>query len=925
MDREKFDASIDSIVLFDSTEELDESRIIGTVRGCIDWLKTEGNLITDNYSEFDENDFVVLNDVKDKDDWLKRKIAQFLETDYGQKIAKEVERMLVLVQKVRVDQGIAEYTQGAIYMMTCEIIYSSYLWRGIKRKTGTEFSFDTHQIEAFLNAAMHGFTGMPNLLAAIKHDDLEDLAIHQDFSDANGNVYDHKEEWLFCDEIYREKVIELEGYDVTQIIDKIIVQATDTIRALTSPEVGKGGVATGEKRISDERKAFHYLENLLTNGYAATIKVIEQIQNAQTLGGLGPERARKKIELILILHGLFAKILELSCAERLIITAGVSFLRPEFMENFLYMQKSQIAAFGYQIANLIFEERRQQAEELLETYSQHLDGIASEHCESELDLHTVQLVKDLLLRIARDEIGECRSDSIEDLFKKLIDSSLFCPEDLDLVRNDIRSQIFESVRPLSGTIRRIELRPSSIANFIDVEKILYDKDYKLQIPINSLLFEIVILVDDEEHIPDIVSGVVRAVYPEQECRILPDASLGRTAQLGAKLQIKKNTLGGIITIRVNTVKQEAMSKRGIRAIRGEPIPSALRKKIRRVLKVVTHTGQSVFDVAEEVMMREQLTVYSDEQDHKPVRLNSRATFFDFSAALPGSIGLEALAYGRAAYYRRENMLDRRRIDFCEELKDGDLCYIEIDKTKPSRLSLMDFVFSREEHTRELGAQWFSKCAVQEKEEELGRSLLPSEKRKVCEADRMGRANLYLQKLCRIFDIDEYEIFLFFSYNSIVRKVNAPNVAEKPLEESAYRKSRRNLLCQIGNLNFNPLYPLTDFISDRSLLESANARLVIPLSIVVADQPGVLAEISALVAKKNINMRFHADEPYQSEEGEAMSKLRFDLEIPKSFFGYDLLKLILRLEYKGAVKVEANLFDFSSVEDDLRGIGVVTSQ
>ena len=829
--------------------------------------------------------------------WLIETLANQIKSSYGQSLISEIQEILACIQSKRMIQGAPPFTENEILVLVCEIFYTSYLWHQERRKDGVSFTFNAHLLGAVRNLVRQGFLSLANILAALKHDDLEDLAIHRKDANKDLKAHEPRSEWLFCDDVYTALLKKrkpssrgLEKGAINKFIEElpsIISKSEVTIRSLTSPELDE--TESADKSLADEKKAYHYLKNLIENGYAAIIKVIEQMQNAMTLEALG-ERGKPKARVMLLLHGLLARVLELEETEACIIENALKSLRPDILRAYKERQKAQVEALNEPLnALLVSQARRRVTDRLREVLG---EAIVSEH------LPAASVVEELnsMLTALSLPVEEASSNGLVE--RLLLD---YEKGEVSQELDSIRAQIAGTLAPGVKGVRLVQVRPISVARYLDVRKLLENPDYQPGIPANESLFEVLVLVDDEAALKDAYQQVSRHFATTRGLAATPDST--KPGVKGLKVKINPKKVGNIhhecLTIRINTLKNESLRKRGVRADRGSPLPRDFKRKLQDVIREVDYTGRSVFEVAEERLLRPKLRVFTDTERPMEVPLMAGSTFLDFAASLPGDLGEKALIHGAKAYRRRPGVESREEVSFFDEVQEGDLCYIEVAGTDSMEVRLSDLAFTREDKTRERLDKWFSRRAIQNKKAGEKNDTVVRE-------DRRKRGKEYIKELTKIFGINDERYLTLIAAEAFI-----PSEKSRKNSGTTSKGNALKAFEEIGSGRFNPLYSMSRFLNKKT-----NEKTMISIKLKMPNKTGVLEKLYKPIARKGINVE---NTQTNAIEDTSFSSVELTIGVEPHQMNYELLKLLLLLSYHGDMSLATPIFDFSSLEGKLNTI------
>lgn len=777
--------------------------------------------------------------------FLKTKLALYAKEN-REKLEPIFQTMLAKVQKQRALKETHLYPKASILVMVHELIYGSWLWRKKTRDTGESY-FDTHLVSAFNRMVEQSFTNMPNLLAALKHDDLEDLDIHKENCAPNikgspKTPLAAKEDWLFCDVLYiDEPVGPIGGKDPKEQIVEIKKKTIETVKALTHP-------VSVEELGQDEKDAYKllvYLKNLVeTKGFAAAVKVSEQGQNAETIEGKKDiNRQKPKLRRMLKTHGLLSKILKMEHIAKILVEAGLKYLRPELLEEFTREQNRRIRG-------------------------------RMTHCIAPL------------LKAKETEIP------LAPLITELIEA-FDKPENIENVQAEIRKKVADVFESRLPAAQRVRVVPTPVSEYVDIDRLCEDNASDvLTIHPTDPMFELEILVRDEAEINATMRLAAELFSDANSIQLLPYNRERDGISEGARIFITGPRLGGNLHLRINTIANATRAKRGIRAEQGAPLPAYLRKQIARAIYDHNKYGRDIYDAIAYHSLRPTIRTYTPADDI--IALQTGATVVDFAAALPGSNGEAALVRGKRAF-RIDTLGHKHSVPFFDPVHDGDRIEIEIGSPEEQEeLKLSDFAFSRTVRTEEVAREYYNKKS-DEKAKAQGKTR---EKDRIRREDRIARGTQYLLELNHILKINDPNwivtqcVGLFRERKQLAQEMNDGAAQEE-------------ILAQIGNIKCDPLWAIARKIDRSKLPESGDGHLL-EISGTVKDRRGLLQEFGRIASTAGINIETYRGA--KSEIDSARHEQHTTLHIPRGMSNYDLLKFLVRLNYEeNQVVLESSIF------------------
>lgn len=857
---------------------------------------------------------------KEKEVTLKKALEQHIKKTQTtlQPLIKEI---ILKIQAERKLQGKPPYTKDAIVMLIYEIVYGDYLWEGKGRKDGGSSYFRSHLRAAVDEHINHGLTGLARIFSAIKHDDLEDLEIHRlNCSKEESVKRDIKIDWLFCDELYETKLSE----GGQRHLPKVKSDTTTTVKAVTKVSEKKSSKESpAQRRARDEENLIALYNAIIENGYAGTVKVLEQIQNLLTLDGLPSERQKEKLLVMLRHYGILAKILELERAYDFFAQAGLMQYVPEESVRFHQAQQTRMA--------------------------------------ERLGLNGNKKKSILLEQLLRSTTDKTPAEIVTNRIQGTVGEE----------REKTRDRINAVLKPKIKKVVSIEIKPASIGTVVDLQKMLKEKEnYKIEIPEQDPLFEVVIIVKNPKDITETVGNVIATLKPENFSGSVgnnTETYLGNQKEeqypdKGAILHLRDNNLGGTVKIRINSTTAEAKTKRGINIDQKHPIPPMLRRQLQEAMREAKQSGLPILDVITETVQG-RIIVHTDATKRQKVLLPKNGTALDLAGAIPGDKGHKALLAPSEAVITRQKVngdYHEQRQDPLSQLEDGDLCLIHIETTesfdigwltfcgdpskirvilKEARMTERDIKRKVREERPDIEITIRERMPGAEKKDITSAIQKEIEKRIIAKRKiaNIKEGQQYVQKLQHIFGFNEADLIpitcMHRTHNEQLKtpfderleqelkdireleeietdeiliqhlktrgktaegdiKTKLNDVKNSRKKSRQYREKKERTLSEIGQGLFNPLRTLAPYFNRCQPLE---------LTLIVNDVIGAFSRITGELSKHNINIAHNESTPIaNSTPPQQTLKLRVET-FPPAMNNYEILKLVLKLSYDKDVR------------------------
>ncbi len=232
---------------------------------------------------------------------------------------------LTLVQRRRYEQGRKPWDKDQMKIWINEIVNTAFLSRNREpRKDGSKY-WVTHLVGSVINAICDSrITSLSSLVALLRHDDFEDLAIHKP---------EAKKELLMCDKYYYDELV---GKDKGTIFPEHKLQVYKLVRALTNLKRG------------NEADFVAFIRSILDVGIrVAILRNNERSQNLDTVNAHGdPEKITSVCHESMNIHARMASsILKMDDVEEHILRACFEAVNPQALERFMQIQAERMKRY----------------------------------------------------------------------------------------------------------------------------------------------------------------------------------------------------------------------------------------------------------------------------------------------------------------------------------------------------------------------------------------------------------------------------------------------------------------------------------------------------------------------------------------------------------------------------------------------------
>ncbi len=600
--------------------------------------------------------------INQKNNFLRRQMGDLLAGDEGPRIRGLIDKVVISIQRCRKEQGQPLYPRDALIMLVYEIVYEAYLWRGQRRRGSGQYIFDEHLLAALDEAVRNGRTGLARLLTLIKHDSGEDLLIHQPNCEKHESLRDLKDDWFYCSDLYFGKlgihpVPDGNGGEVVPFrqASAIIRASTSTIRGMTAPPMRRPADDTDwdlARFLADADKASHHFTEMLHRPHVASNKALEQCSNSGTLIGLGRTRGRQKWTRMIVPNAIVARSHSLKQAYVDLVGGGVDFF-------------DTVDRRGIRAAY-----NRLQRERILQFL-----GVGNSTSRSSF-----------LSRLS----GLCGNHTPDDAV------AVSSPGQFDEVMSEWGA-VFEDCADRSNGIVAVQIIPTPLEEYVDLSR-LHEPDYEPEIPEADPLFHVLVLVDNQEHIPATVDKTITATRPNLTSSFGSIPTYPDQASMGTLMYLEDDAFGGAVQVRVNATTDEARSRTGNMTSKN-PIPEHIYDWLLQAQADTEQFGTPVLEAITRYVFRRTIAATTDTSTaRKTVLLPQGSTGLDLAAHLPMTRWSHALVFGngfRRRYPRASTTLNpgtARYSTYPDRLlaavDDGDFALISHDEEPVSEVGLL---------------------------------------------------------------------------------------------------------------------------------------------------------------------------------------------------------------------------------------------
>lgn len=254
-------------------------------------------------------------------------------------------QMVLLIQRRHRLLGIEPYAPWEIRILVTEMFYADQLHRRFRKKQrddGTLYSRE-HLFKSVRNAVVvQKITDLPYLLALLRHDDGEDLSIHQEETPIGERKRRLKPELLLADDYYRTELVSEFGPQTVDIYITVLRRKLDLIvRGLTKEKDLRRSAFSNEE-VNFQRLLSYTDQEVLV----VLARLAERLHNVRTLDGKAkkrPERAREIAYATMDVHARLAKTFEMDELFEELVDACFTHVNPALTERFLEEQQRRIA------------------------------------------------------------------------------------------------------------------------------------------------------------------------------------------------------------------------------------------------------------------------------------------------------------------------------------------------------------------------------------------------------------------------------------------------------------------------------------------------------------------------------------------------------------------------------------------------------
>jgi|GEM_PF-4826686 len=262
--------------------------------------------------------------------------------------------LILFIQRTRWEQRIPPYTPEAILTVAYEVWHVDYLHRNHHRDTGELYS-RTHLPETALNVIRSaGLTGLATVIAALHHEDPEDLTgIHIDpkpeqhaksperYIDPSKLLCAHQYGWAALTDQKTSRG------EIGKMVQKTSIQVTGLTRGVTKAryefreQVGAEGEEVHNIRV--------LIREALRHGFRViALKSADALHNIDTLGGMAPDKATKKPKKIRRAVHVFTPLDTIARFDRMageLLEASFRYQNPGAIERFETIRETRLQQY----------------------------------------------------------------------------------------------------------------------------------------------------------------------------------------------------------------------------------------------------------------------------------------------------------------------------------------------------------------------------------------------------------------------------------------------------------------------------------------------------------------------------------------------------------------------------------------------------
>lgn len=602
-------------------------------------------------------------------------IGDFIDRPEAKPFKRIIKNLLIGIQRTRKAQGRELYNNDAIQLFIHHAAYCYYLWQGELRKDGKTSYFLSHIVGAKKMSTLQGFTGAATLAALTGHDNFEDLSLHRaNPNDMDSDITPRRDWFSYPLKIYINELDDPKNG--ARIEADIMDKAFETVKGVTKWFQRPDEAETQEERQErDEINLIEFYRGMsATGGHPATVRVVEQPQNFRTISNLPPHRQEPKIDEM----------------TRNWIPIARNF---EFWEIYYDMVNSLIKHYHPKLIGRFNAVQRHRIQERLKKTSPR---------------RGMKTLMDLLLPKQEDAK---RKKSLMDELDTWIETIGTPEQEVLQTRRDINQRIQATVAPFQDGIVSIDIIPTPLEhpNYIPDIEAIRKEDFAPQIPEDDPMFEILILVDDPSQIQDTAFKLLAHISPDSPSQIDPQKPEKGRPYRGVTLTFDDLTLGNDVKIRVNSVREEALSKRGIRVDPQNTFPDWLRRRIDHALIEVEHQAMTMSEAVDKIIGQPFITARCAIGTRKELRLQANGTFLDAAKA----ISKDTLIHAKSAYRQRRGsdgkLTPPEQVSLFDVVEEGDYLTIETyPHEEAPELDLAKMVFMEDPDTKHMAKRYYQR-------------------------------------------------------------------------------------------------------------------------------------------------------------------------------------------------------------------------
>lgn len=262
-------------------------------------------------------------------------------------------QLILMIQRTREEQRLPPYTPPAILAVTYELWHVDYLHRNHRRDEGSLYSRTHLPQTAFNLIRAGGLTGLPSIIAALHHEDPEDLKIHQDRNPKHHTKTPYRyidPGKLLCNERYgwtalAELFVELDS--ITKQTQKTSTQVTGLVRGVTKARDDfRRQVGIEEEEVLN---ACTLIRESLRHGLRViALKSADALHNIKTLGKMSQKKIPKRIQKIRRAIHVFTPLNRVGRFNRMageLLEAAFQHQNPTAIERFEQLRQQQLTKY----------------------------------------------------------------------------------------------------------------------------------------------------------------------------------------------------------------------------------------------------------------------------------------------------------------------------------------------------------------------------------------------------------------------------------------------------------------------------------------------------------------------------------------------------------------------------------------------------